>query len=121
MGTPSESCIQKLTSFCWCRQVSQIASVKARRGQGQLPANCPQENPNEDFLETILINPTDLEESIIHILLAIRDGTKEVLPLNTNHKFKVEHFQITLLKSFYIQNQSIQQWASKSAVTMVLQ
>lgn len=43
-------------------------------------------------METILINPTDLEESLTHILLATRDGTKEALPLNTNYKFKVEHF-----------------------------
>lgn len=46
----------------------------------------------EAFVETILINPTDLEESLTHILLATRDGTKEALPLNTNYKFKVEHF-----------------------------
>jgi len=59
-------------------------------------------------MERILINPTDLGESIVHTLLAIGDGTKEVLPLNTNHKFKVEHFQNTLLKPFDGKNQSIQ-------------
>lgn len=37
----------------------------------------------------------------------------------TNSKLNI--FQTTLPKSFYIRNQSIQWWASRSAVTMVLQ
>lgn len=90
MDTPSQCCIQKLTSFCRCRQVSQI-----------------------------LMNPIDLEESIIQVLLATGDGTKKVLPLNTG--FKVKHFQTTLPTYFYVRNQSIQwcltkvlwQWLSK--------
>lgn len=90
MGRPSQCCIQKLISFCWCRQVFQI-----------------------------LMNPIDLEESIIQALLETGDEIKKVLPLNTNHKFK--HFQTTLPKPFYVRIQSIQWWASKSAMTVAFQ
>lgn len=41
--------------------------------------------------QSLSILPT-WEESITHILLATGDRTKEALPLNTNYKFKVEHF-----------------------------
>lgn len=92
MATPSEL-YSWLTPFCWSEPASQTASVKPHLGQELLPENWPQENPDEeDLVETILINPTDVQKSITHILLPNSDGTEEVL-LNTNCMSKLNVFK----------------------------
>lgn len=98
MATPSELHSWQIP-FYWSGPVSQTASVKPHLGQELLPENWPQENPDEDLVKTILINPTDVQEPITHIFLLISYGTEDVL-LNTNCMLKLNVFKPPQLSIF---------------------